>query len=68
MATKSYPHIPKDLLEYLESLHPDVVPDYTLSNETKCFMAGQVNVVRNIRFHYNKQLNNLLENKSNVHA
>lgn len=68
MSIKTYPHIPKDLLEFLESLHPDVVPDYTLSNETKCFMAGQVNVVRNMRFNYTKQMNNLLENKPHVHA
>ncbi len=63
MSNKSYPHIPKDLLEFLESLHPDIVPDYDMSNDKKCFIAGQVTVIRALRFHLNKQLNNLLENK-----
>jgi hypothetical protein len=63
MTQKAFPHIPKDLVEYLESLYPDVVPDYLTSNESKCHVAGQVSVVRNIRFHLNKQMNNLLENR-----
>jgi hypothetical protein len=39
----------KMLITELDGLFPDFCPDHTLSNEEKCFRAGQVSVVRYLK-------------------
>ena len=39
----------KALIVELDGLFPDLCPDHTLSNEEKCFRAGQVSVVRYLK-------------------
>jgi len=39
----------KLLITELDGLFPDLCPEHTLSNEEKCFRAGQVSVVRYLK-------------------
>jgi hypothetical protein len=39
----------KLLITELDGLFPDLCPDHTLSNEEKCYRAGQVSVVRYLK-------------------
>jgi hypothetical protein len=39
----------KALIAELDGLFPDLCPDHTLSNEEKCYRAGQVSVVRYLK-------------------
>lgn len=44
------PPVPKALLEYLDGLYPDRMPDVlSLSPEEVAYCAGQVSVVRKLR-------------------
>jgi hypothetical protein len=39
----------KLLITELDGLFPDLCPDHVLSNEEKCYRAGQVSVVRYLK-------------------
>jgi hypothetical protein len=39
----------KLLITELDGLFPDLCPDHALSNEEKCYRAGQVSVVRYLK-------------------
>ena len=49
------PNIDKSLLQYLEELYPDKAPDLSMEEKQIWFSAGQVAVVRNLRYQYNLQ-------------
>ena len=56
------PPIPKELLEVLEKRFPDKAPVLGQDMATIMFNAGQANVVRLLRHHFNLQNQNILEN------
>jgi hypothetical protein len=56
------PTIPKELLEVLEKRFPDKSPDLTDNIDAIRFNSGQVQVVRFLRYHFNLQNQNILEN------
>lgn len=56
------PTIPKELLEVLEKRFPDQAPDLTDNIDAIRFNSGQVQVVRFLRYHFNLQNQNILEN------
>jgi hypothetical protein len=68
MSNQRFPEIPKDLLEFLEAQFPDLVPAFDKPNEEKCFLAGQVAVVRLLRHRYTAQQTQRLESTFNVHG
>ncbi len=52
---KEFPHVPQKLLEHLEAIIPDCVPDLE-DSEREIFMhVGAVNVVRLLRVHWDAQ-------------
>jgi len=57
------PFIDPEIIKYLEKVFPDVMPKYDLSNDEKCFKAGQVDVVRRLKSISKSQSENLLEVK-----
>lgn len=62
MITEGFPTIPKDLLEALEKVYPNKLPDnpkVTLSEVN--FAQGQQQVVTFLRTQYERQNKNILE-------
>jgi len=57
------PFIDPELIKYLETVFPDVMPSYQTSNEEKCFKAGQIEVVKRLKAIAKSQSDNLLEVK-----
>lgn len=55
------PTIPEDLLEYLEKLHPDRSPSITDGERAIWFKAGQVALVRNLRWAFEHQNETILQ-------
>ena len=50
------PHIPKELLEYLEALYPEKVPEINWTDREVWAYTGKVKVVRKLRQLYTDQL------------
>lgn len=61
MKTK-LPPVPQDLLESLEKLFPDRIPDHFIPLENLRFVQGQISVVRLLRAQFAAQSKNILEN------
>jgi hypothetical protein len=62
MDNSKFPIVPKELLEVLEKRFPDKAPDLTDNIDAVRFSSGQVNVVRFLRYQFNLQNQNILEN------
>ena len=62
MENNKFPNISKELLEVLEKRFPDRSPDGDETLDEIRFKSGQVSVVRLLRYHFNLQNQNILEN------
>lgn len=56
----SIPHIPEDLVEYLEATYPDQVPTPDDLDRMIWMKVGQVELVRMLRMHMERQQESLL--------
>lgn len=56
------PPISKELLDVLEKRFPDRMPDSVRDYEEYLVKQGQVSVVRFLRYHFDLQNQNILEN------
>lgn len=54
------PVITKEVVEYLEYLYPDKMPDITESDKMIAFKAGNVDVVRTCKRIYEDQQDNIM--------
>ena len=58
---KKFPLVSKELLEELERLYPDKVPDFEVSPDRIRFLQGQTQVVRFLRSQFEAQSKSILE-------
>ena len=49
------PHIPEEIVKYLEEVYPDRAPDISMEEKLIWFSAGQVAVVRHLKDQFNLQ-------------
>ena len=49
------PHIPEEIVKYLEEVYPDRAPDISMEEKLIGFSAGQVEVVRHLKDQFNLQ-------------
>tara|TARA_R100001530_G_scaffold57252_1_gene41669 strand:+ start:992 stop:1165 length:174 start_codon:yes stop_codon:yes gene_type:complete len=49
------PHIPEEIVKYLEEVYPDRAPDISMEEKLIWFTAGQVAVVRHLKDQFNLQ-------------
>lgn len=56
------PVIDKNLLDYLESIYPDTLPNITIPERELWVTVGSVQVVRHLKSIYEEQNNNILNN------
>jgi len=49
------PHIPEEIVKYLEEVYPDRAPDISMEEKLIRFTAGQVAVVRHLKDQFNLQ-------------
>ena len=49
------PHIPEEIVKYLEEVYPDRAPDISMEEKQIWFTAGQVAVVRHLKDQFNLQ-------------
>ena len=49
------PHIPEEIVKYLEEVYPDRAPDISMEEKLIGFSAGQVAVVRHLKDQFNLQ-------------
>lgn len=56
------PVIDKNLLDYLESIYPDTLPNITIPERELWVNVGSVQVVRHLKSIYEEQNNNILNN------
>ena len=49
------PHIPEEIVKYLEEVYPDRAPDISMEEKLIWFSAGQVAVVRHLKHQFNLQ-------------
>lgn len=62
--THRFPSVPEALLTRLEVIFPDRMPDPSRLDPTEVAVkAGNVEVVRLLRFHFNQQTKTVLEQK-----
>lgn len=55
------PHVPKELLEYLETICPDSSPRLSDTDREIWFKAGKVDLVRHLRSVFDEQNETILE-------
>lgn len=55
------PHIPKELLEYLEGICPDQSPSLNTPDREIWFQAGKVDLIRHIRSVFEEQNRSIIE-------
>jgi len=49
------PHIPEEIVKYLEEVYPDRAPDISMEEKLIWFTVGQVAVVRHLKDQFNLQ-------------
>ena len=49
------PHIPEEIVKYLDEVYPDKAPDVSMEEKLIWFSAGQVAVVRHLKDQFNLQ-------------
>ena len=49
------PHIPEEIVKYLEEAYPDRAPDISMEEKLIWFTAGQVAVVRHLKDQFKLQ-------------
>lgn len=58
---KKFPVVSKELIEELEKLYPDKVPEFEVSPDRFRFIQGQIQVVRFLRSQFEAQSKSILE-------
>lgn len=58
---KKFPVVSKELIDELDRLYPDKVPDFETPPDRIRFIQGQVQVVRFLKAHFDLQSKNILE-------
>lgn len=59
-----FPTVPKELLDKLEAMNPDKVPEIEWSDRQIWIEVGKCSVVRFLRHQYEKQNENILKGKT----
>ena len=49
------PHIPEEIVKYLDEVYPDRAPDISMEEKLIWFTAGQVAVVRHLKEQFKLQ-------------
>ena len=49
------PHIPEEIVKYLDEVYPDKAPDISMEEKLIWFTAGQVAVVRHLKDQFKLQ-------------
>jgi hypothetical protein len=62
MDNSKFPVVSKELLEEVEKRFPDRMPDGALTYESYLEKQGEVRVIRLLRYQFNLQNQNILEN------
>lgn len=58
---KNIPEIPKELIEYLETICPDASPDLNTGEREIWWRAGKVDLVRHLRSVHEEQQETILK-------